>query len=261
MTEHEQISIPATQVENSKDNPYRLCEYDTESQKGCRRTNTIFALEAEYDTFVDPEMYWGYWDQFCLHNGHSYYYKDWMKTNVQRDQDELAKDSSNSALNSHISKVVDFLGAEFHSGVTVNFVEGLFSNPPDGFPTVLLDTPQFYQCIDLGKNVINIDDITKELLTKIQNTFTDNINPLLADLTDKLHLVDDKVYCCDYLSFENNPTTKLGVLMIAKETTKYVSGNAYFFPFSTLTPEQKDFVTSLALIDLELKGEVNIVNL
>jgi hypothetical protein len=257
----ETISIPASAAPNSKENTFRLCEYDTESQIGCRRTSTILALEAEYDTFVDPEMYWGYWDEFCRHDGNTYYYKDWMKTNVQRDQSELSKDSDNTALSTHISKVVSFLGAGFHEGVTVEFVQDLFANPPAGFPTLVIETPQFYQCIDLGTDVISIDSLDKALLTKIQNTFTDNINPLLADLTDKLYLVDDKVYCCDYLSFENNPTAKLGVLMIAKDTSKYVSGNAYFFPFAPLTPEQQDFVTSMALIDLELTGEVIIVNL
>lgn len=257
----ETISIPASAEPNSKDNTYRLCEYDTESQIGCRRTSTILALEAEYDTFVDPEMYWGYWDEFCQHDGHTYYYKDWMKTNVERDQSALSEDSNNTALSTHINKVVAVVGPQFHSGVTLDFVKGLFANPPAGFPTLVIETPQFYQCIDLGTNVISIDALDKTLLTKIQNTFTDNINPLLADLTDKLYLVDDKVYCCDYLSFESNPNTKLGVLMIAKETTKYVAGNAYFFPFAPLTPEQQDFVTSMALIDLELTGEVVIVNL
>jgi hypothetical protein len=257
----ETISIPASATSNSKDNVFRLCEYDAESQVGCRRTGTILALEAEYDTFVDPEMYWGYWDEFCQHNGNVYYYKDWMKTNIQRDQTELSADSGNTAITSHINKVVAFLGEGYHEGVTVEFVEGLFSNPPAGFPTVLLETPQFYQCIDLGKTVISIDDIDKTLLTKIQNTFTDNINPLLSDLTDKIYSVGNNIYCCDYLSFENNPSAKLGILMIAKETTKYISGNAYFFPFAPLTAEQQDVITSLALVELELQGEVVIVDL
>lgn len=255
------VSIPPSAVPNSKENVFRLCEYDTESQIGCRRTSTILALEAEYDTFVDPEMYWGYWDEFCRHDGHTYYYKDWLKTNVERDQTALSSDNGNTALAPHIDKVVAVLGPQFHSGVTVDFVKGLFANPPAGFPTTVLETPQFYQCIDLGTHVINIDDMDKTLLTKIQNTFVDAINPLLADLTDKLYLVGDKVYCCDYLSFETNSNTKLGVMMIAKDTNKYVSGNAYFFPFAPLTQEQQDFVTSMALIDLELKGEVVIINL
>lgn len=255
------VSVPATSQPNSKDNVHRLCEYEPEGQSGCRRTSTILALEAEYDTFVSPEMYWGYWDEFCQHEGHTYYYKDWMRTNIQRDQTELSSDESNPALASHINKVVAFLGSAYHDGVTTEFVEGLFSNPPAGFPMLTLDTPQFYQCIDLGTDVISIDDLDKTLLTKIQNTFTDNINPLLADLTNKLYLTNDKVYCCDYLSFENNPTAKLGVLMIAKDTTKYVSGNAYFFPFAPLTTEQQDFVTSMALIESELTGEVIIINL
>jgi len=251
---------PQPVTENPIDTVERLCEYDPGGQSGCRRTGTILALEAEFDTFVSPEMFWGYWDEFCQHEGNTYFYKDWLETNVQRDQAELASDSSNSALSSHIAKVVSVVPG-YHSGVTVDFVKGLFSNSPAGFPTVVIETPQFFQCIDFGTDIITIDDLDKALLTKIQNTFTDSVNPLLADLTNKLYLHNDKVYCCDYLSFENNPSAKLGVLMIAKETEKYTSGNAYFFPFASLTAEQQEFVTSLALVESELQGEVVIVNL
>ena len=40
------------------DIPDRLCEYNEDLISGCKRTMTIFALEAEFDTFVSPEMVW-----------------------------------------------------------------------------------------------------------------------------------------------------------------------------------------------------------
>lgn len=239
----------------------RLCEYDLEGQSGCRRTGTILALEADFDTFVSPEMYWGYWDTFCQHEGNTYYHKDWIRENISRDQTALSADSSNSALASHVATVTSHFGANFHSGVTFDFVAGLFRNNPAGFPTLAIETPNFFQCIDLGTDVITIDQLDRALLTKIKNTFTDDINPLLADLTNKLYLKDDKVYCCDYLSFENNANNKLGVLMIAKGSEKYTEGNAYFFPFNTLTAEQETAVKSLASLETELQGEIVIVTL
>ena len=239
----------------------RLCEYDPGGQSGCRRTGTILALEADFDTFVSPEMYWGNWDSFCQHEGHTYFHKDWIRENISRDQTALATDSSNSALATHVANVTSVFGAGFHSGVTFDFVAGLFKNAPAGFPTLTLETPNFFQCIDLGTDVITIDQLDRALLTKIKNTFTDDVNPLLADLTNKLYLKDDKVYCSDYLSFEQNANNKLGVFMIAKGSEKYTEGNGYFFPFNTLTAEQETAVRSMALIELELKGEIVIVTL
>jgi hypothetical protein len=256
----EPISVPPSRVEDPAV-PERLCEYDEGAQSGCRRTHTILALEAEYDTFVSPEMFWGYWDQFCQHEGHSYYYKGLIGVSVGRDQDIVAADQTNTALLAHIETVNNHLGKNYHSAVTEEHVKNLFTNPPGGFPKLVLETPQFYQCIDLGTNVISIDDVDAELLVKIKNTFTDDINPLLTDLSNKLHLVGDNIYCCDYLSFETNTNAKLGVLMTANETEKYTAGNVYFFPFEPLTTEQQIFVTSLAMVQLELQGEVVIVNL
>jgi hypothetical protein len=248
-------------VRNDSPSVERLCEYDEVGQVGCRRTQTIFALEAEFDTFVHPEMFWGYWDQFCQHEGHSYYYKALLDLAVQRDQGTLDEDETNSSLLTHINIVNNHLGRNYHSPITVDYLKGLFTNPPGGFPKLVLETPQFYQCIDLGQDVITIDRLDRDLLNTIKNTFTTDINPLLTDLSNKLHLVDGKVYCSDYTKFENNPSNKLGVLMIAKNTEKYTEGNAYFFPFDVLTTEQQQFVTSLALVELELQGEVVIVNL
>lgn len=239
----------------------RLCEYNLDGQSGCRRTNTILALEADFDTFVDPEMYWGYWDQFCQHEGHSYYSKDWIRDNVQKDQLSISSDTKDSKLIEHKNKAKEVFGDELYNGVTLEFVTDLFKNNPAGFPTLVSETPNFYQCIDLGQDTISIDDLDKTLLEKIKNSFIDNINPLLADLTDKLYLINNKIYCSDCLAFENNPNNKLGVLMIARDATKYKSGNAYFFPFSTLTSKQEDAVRSMALIETELSGEVVIVYL
>jgi hypothetical protein len=256
----EPISVPPSKIEDPAV-PERLCVYDEGAQSGCRRTQTILALEAEYDTFVSPEMFWGYWDQFCQHEGHSYYYKGLIGVSAGRDQDIVAADQTNTALLAHIETVNNHLGKNYHSVVTEEYVKNLFTNPPGGFPKLILETPQFYQCMDLGTDIITVDRLDRALLDTIKNTFTTDINPLLTDLSNKLHLVDGNVYCSDYTKFEENPSNKLGVLMIVHESEKYTVGNACFFPFAPLTAEQQTFVTSLAMVELELQGEVVIVNL
>jgi hypothetical protein len=262
MTEHEQISIPATQVENSKDNPYRLCEYDTESQKGCRRTNTIFALEAEFDTFVDPEMVWGVWDLYCLHEGKMYYYKNFLEQFYTEDAQNRAADVQNSDqvevdnfLKSVLTSKNAIAGAD-----SVDAIKSLIQNPPGGFPKFLIETPQFLQFDDPGVK-ITIDSLDKTTLDKIKNTFNGDVNPLLSNLNDRLFIKNDQISCVDLMIFDENPTAKFGVIMVPSESEKYDATKAYFFPFAPLTAEQTEFVTKLTAMEGEFQRSVEIVNL
>lgn len=260
-TPDEENAIPASSGNNPQ-SPERLCEYDEGAQSGCRRTQTILALEAEYDTFVHPEMFWGFWDQFCQHEGFIYYHKHHIERLVNADNGSLSTDLSNTALTPQIDYVCQYLGFNLHTAPTLDKVFAFFRNPAKGFPALQLETPQFFQCEDVGTELITTANITREKLTLIQETFTDDVNPLLANLNGSLHLKDGKVFCTDYLAFENNPTAKLGVLMVAKETTGiYKTGNAYFFCFKPLTPEEEEFITNVGLIEIENKGTVVIVNL
>jgi hypothetical protein len=261
MTEHEQISIPATQVENSKDNPYRLCEYDTESQKGCRRTNTIFALEAEFDTFVDPEMEWGVWDFYCRHEGKTYYYKEWLSSIFATDAEVRVADTANTNFVDAATAIGNFLGRPYvPQEITLDSIRSLIANPPKGFPQFVIETPQFFQFDDIGQK-INIDILSKTLLDKIKNTFTDDVNPLLRDLSNRIFLKDDKIICTDITVFENNPNTKLGIIIVPTESEKYDVTKAYFFAFSPLTPEQIIFATNITALEAGFERAVEIINL
>ncbi len=254
----ETISIQASSVANSKDNVFRLCEYDTESQIGCRRTNTILALEAEYDTFVDPEMFWGIWDQFCIHEGKTYYYKGWLQENVSRD---LASVESNE-IQVEISKINEYLGYNLgYDNLTFDILKSHFTNKIPGLPTLILETPQFLQCEDVGTDKITIDNLDRDKLNLIESTFTNDIHPLMANIANSLHLKDGKVFCTDVLAYENNPAGKLGVLMIPTETEKYEANKPYFFPFQSLTAQQEEVVKAMANVESEFAGTVTIINL
>jgi hypothetical protein len=160
-----------------------------------------------------------------------------------------------------IDIVEQFTGSRHHRITTVDDIHSLFRNSPSGFPELILETPQFFQCKDIGQTQITIDALNRELLNKIQTSFTDSKVPLLSNLNGCLYLDGDTVYCTNYLAFEENTTARLGVLMIPTVSTKYKIGDAYFFPFAPLTEEQKTFVTSLGLLELDMQGSVVIVDL
>lgn len=239
----------------------RLCEYEEESQAGCRRTRTILSLEAEYDTFVSPEMFWGYWDQFCQHEGNIYYNKQFIETVISLDAAQLESDRQLAQELPKIDAIFQFLGYDLHVPFTVDRVYSFFRNPPTGFPALITETPQFFQCEDVGQTTITIDQLDRPLLTKIQSRFAGNNNPLLTDLANSLYVFNDEIFCTDYTAYSENANAKLGVLMLPTESTKYKVGNAYFFPFAPLTPEQKTFITNLVSLGLEAPGELVFVNL
>ncbi len=264
MTEpnNETVSIPASSVENSKDNLFRLCEYDPGGQSGCRRTSTILALEAEYDTFVDPEMVWGVWDLYCLHEEKMYYYKNFLEQFFTEDSNNRETDSetplqveTDNFLKSFLAPKQAIAGAE-----TFDSIKLLIENPPSGFPKFLIETPQFFQFDHPGEK-ITIDNLDKALLDNIKNTFNGNINPLLSNLNDRLFIKDGQISCVDLMIFDENPNGKFGIVMVPNESEKYDVTKAYFFAFAPLTAEQTEFATKLTAMEAEFKRSVEIINL
>lgn len=252
-------AIPAT-VGANPDVVDRLCEYTQDAQAGCRRTQTILALEAEFDTFVEPEMQWCKLDQWCRHEGHLYYYKYMVEKLTQDDQHNLDDDFSDNRFAEHHELLEQYFGSRFRQ-TSLEQASAFFRNAPAGFPKLQIETLQFYQCEDVGSEHISIDMLDRNLLNKIQATFTSGQTPLFADLSDSLYLFEDKIFCTDFLAYGETSMTGLGVLMIATDSQKYENGNAYFFPFAALTEEQKTLITSIGLLELELVGEVKFVDL
>jgi len=263
ITEAERMQGPAISPNRLTDSnvPDRLCEYEEGAQSGCRRTQTILALEAEYDTFVHPEMYWGFWDQWCEHEGYSYFDKHQIEKRILRESLLNAEDKQSQDMLSIIDSVVNFVGNDFHKLPSLSSIHDFFKNPSPGFPSLQLETPQFFQCNGVGTTQVLIDDMTRDLLNKIQATFTGNKNPFLVDLSGRLYIFENTIYCTDYLAYLENPTAKLGVLMSAPVSEKYATGKYYFFPFSPLNAEQQQFVTNLCAIESDMQEDIIIINL
>jgi hypothetical protein len=249
------------QASNKLDTPTRLCEYDEGAQGGCRRTQTILALEAEYDTFVHPEMRWGYQDLWCWHEGNIYYHKYQLEKLLEQDQQVTNADNTNQDILPNFDASVQFLGSVPSRNNSLSALYDAFRNPPAGFPECQLETPQFFQCKDFGQVEITIDDIDRTILNKIQSSFTDNLNPLLTNLNGALYLSGEKVYCGNIFAFEASENAKFGLMMIPTTSSKYKIGDTYFFPFAPLTAEQKTFITNLCLKESTGQGNVVIVDL
>ena len=243
-------------TDNTTPDIHRLCEYEPDGQAGCRRTMTILALEAEFDTFVSPEMFWGFWDQFCIHEGHSYYEKAFLQKNITDDsaaQGDMAK----------LNELFDMLGYRLgYDNLSLDTIRDLFKSNPAGLPAFVSETPQFFECEDVGSKKINIDDLDRALLDRIRDTFVDDVHPLLSNTADCLHDFNGKIFCTDVLAYENNPNGKLGLFMVPSVTEKYTVGEPYFFPFAPLTAEQLAIVELYSDIDTEFTGKkLTIVDL
>lgn len=262
ITPEELANGPAIPVVSTTDPDvvYRLGIDPANPENGQQRTQVILALEAEFNTFVQPTMYWGFWDQWCRHEGNIYYYKYSIESAINDDIANLASDFADNSYAQHHAVVTEYLGSVFRHP-TLEDISRFFRSPPAGFPVLTTETVQFFQCEDVGEEHISIDELNRDLLNKIQATFVSDLTPLFVDVTNSLYLHNDKIYCTDYLAYGVSNTPSLGVLMIPKETTKYQVGNAYFFPFAPLTDTEKTFVTSLGLLELELDGEVIFIDL
>jgi hypothetical protein len=250
----EPVAIPPSHVEDPA-SPVRLCEYDVGAQSGCRRTQIILALEAEFDTFAHPEMEWGFADQLCRHEGFIYYNKAKLTWLFNDDARVKAEDAENG-LHENPDWITSRGYTDSYAGYRLIENEApnwhnTFDVKPAGFPTVTIETPQFYQCEDiLAGELVTAENITKEKLNIIQSSFTSDWHPLTNNLTNSLYILDGKAYCVDALSFENHPAIKLGVSLTNAE------GNVVFFAFSTLTTEQVNFVNGATWSDATKEAEI-----
>jgi len=229
----------------------RLCEYDEESQSGCRRTQTIFALEETYNTYVSPEMRWGYWDLFCEHEDKLYFDREWLQWNITEDATERANDTAEFL--EELAEVDTFAGRTSNQ-ISMDDVYDLVHSDTAGLPVFIDETDRFFRFENVGTDLVTVDNITRERLDIIRDSFTSDLNPFLMDAEGNIYIKDGQAYCTNLLSFTENPNAKLGLMLEDTENNK-----TNFYPFAELTAEQEAFVTTLARLDTE--REVEIINL
>lgn len=250
----EPIAVPPSKVEDPT-SPVRLCEYDEGAQSGCRRTQIILALEAEYDTFAHPEMEWGIADQFCRHEGFIYYNKaklTWLFNDDVRvkTEDAAAGLYENAEWITNRGYTDSYAGYRLVDNESPNW-HNTFDVTPAGFPSIIVETPQFYQCEDVvAGELVTADNITKEKLDIIKSSFTSAWHPLTNNLTNCLYIHDSKAYCVDSLAFENHPTIKLGVIL------NNTDGDVVFYAFAPLSEAEVNFVNGITWSDSRKAVEI-----
>lgn len=251
----EGISIPSTMglYGTPPDTLQRLCEYDEDGQSGCRRTQTILALEEDYNIFVSPEMRWGYWDLFCAHENLMFYDRNFLSYNMELEQGEMEEDTPE--FHAIVEEVNQYAGRPWVT-YTEERLYDLIHSGVKGLPKFIpsMETERFYCCENVGTNMVTAQNITRHTLDIIQSSFTDDTNPFLMDVEGSIYIKGGKAYCTNPFVFNINPNAKLGIML---EDT--VNEKMLFFPFKPLTEEQEDFVTKLAYADM--LRDVEIVNL
>jgi len=253
----------------SNTEPYtvqRLCEYDEGGASGCRRTENILALEKEFDTVVSPEMQWGMYDEYCIHKGKYYYQKSYLD-NLVAGLGGGVEDEDEEEVRPLLSKIEMFTGLADWLNSRVDYRE-LIRMGISGVPKFIEETENFIVLESVGGNEqeIDIDDMTREILDIIQESFSNDINPLLSNLAEGLIIKDGKAYHSGILGWRNNPFAKLGVFMNNGHSSKVYDTDgsvAFFFPFSPLTSEQKDFVETYYIAEAHgaFTKELKIVDL
>lgn len=245
ITPEELVNGPAILPVSSADPDVadRLGIDPTDAQGGKRRTDTILALEAEFNTFVHPEMIWGVFDEFCIHEGSYFYYKSWIQSQIDADLlniQTLLVDQSN------LITVNNVLGFNFEVA-RVDY-KTLIAEQPAGLPLFQDQTMSFFRLESAGDVEITLDTMTRSVLDAVKASFVDDLNPYLCNMGQGLYVKDGVAYYAGVLAWMYNPATKLGILMDTSAVSeKYPDSEttAYFFAFETLTPEQINFVTAL----------------
>lgn len=252
---------------------HRLSEYDPITQRGDYRTKVILTFEAEYDTFVDPEMKWGTRDTYHMYDNRAFYFKPNLLSMFEVDQQNNLEDEANEEIYNIKLALSTFLGyppvenkfsSEFIKNVVENkhpdFIKNLIKSKPGGLPAFVGQTQSFYEFKDVGTNELTVDDFNKEILQKIQSTFTDDYNPFLFSLHEGLYEKEGNIYLTDLTKWSYNPVCKLGVFVNPQSSELYGTGTTLFFPFGALTERDREFVNTLSRLETSDK-EVRIVTL
>lgn len=242
---------------------HRLCSSDGACGHGvfgCRRTDTILAFEAEFDTFVEDTMEWGMRDMFFRHENHVYYYKKYLQSFIDEDNEIFKKEGKDTP--QEYNKIVDYLGYEVPSLLPtpirdLDWIRNeVFAKNPPGLPKFVLETANFFQLeieCDNPSNVrhVSIDDLDRPTLDKIKKDISGDYNPFLSSYFDSsIYNFDGRYYCMDPFSYNYNPNSngQIGIFLEPnEESLKYQNsvGNSYFFTFQRITPEQREFILNL----------------
>lgn len=200
------------------------------------------ALKEKYNIGLEIDDKWGTFNEYVVKDGYNYYYKPHIEeikseflAPPTEEEVELVKNSASALLAT---------GWDFEARIDSN---DLFSIAPTGLPKLIEETDVLIKTESVDENPVTIDNITRETLDIIQNSFPDNIHPLGANVGVGMFIKDNKAYYTGVMGWRNAPNFKYGVFMDVDEPSeKYNTDKnvAFFFPFKQLTEQELEMLNS-----------------
>ncbi len=219
------------------------------------RNDILLTYEAEFDEFLTEETVWSKDSSYFIHNNFLYFSKIKIKEkyyifkleyeNLLKDKNRNEKEKKRikkSLTAFELSNTDEFL--EKYDSPLIE-IENLLKEEFKSFPNLIVETPHFYQCTCDIKKQINIDDVDKELLEKIKNSFMFDINPFLYDLNNHLYeSINGNIYCLKPLFYRKNTDFKYGFYMNSERSSKYPTNVCVFFCFEKLSLKERNMIIS-----------------
>ena len=211
------------------------------------------AFEAEFDIYQEEEIDWGVWYEYFTHKDFMYCYKPMLENILKSDLENIENDKTKQDFINFINLTKETL-TETHSlekipGASLKNIEEVKSiviGKVDGIPNLISETPQFFQFEKPKGELITPQNLTKETLLSIKETFKGNINPFFTEMSECLFNDNGKICCVDLLAFSENEHFKYGIILntITDDdvfSTKY----NYFFPFEQIESEKENNIKKI----------------
>jgi hypothetical protein len=243
----------------------RLCSHDGEcghGDAGCLRNDILIEWEKENPgQYVTGEENWNSADWRSLHftiDGVTNHYKPSVQYYIDEDIKNIQSDSEDAEFIAFLNSAKEIY-SDFNTADQIRSlddVKSLIADNPSGMPTFIKETDSFYQFEDVGSVQITADNITKEILTLIQTTFTDEWTLSSFDPVVDLYLKDDKVYLTNLSVWHNisNPAFRAGITLVGE--------NFSFYPFAPLDDKTEQLVTLAGTFFAKFQNKTfSIVNL
>jgi hypothetical protein len=227
---------------SSRGTPYRLCSHDGacgDGAAGCRRNDTILAFEAEFNSFVSPELYWGAQDQFFAQAGYIYYYKPYLEVQINDRKQIRAEDIASGEMTGHYNRVAEIIrgfNGYYPLIESLADVRAMIDRAPMGMPKFVAETPHFYQFEDVGTNLITSRyGFSKPILKKLAEMFKTDYTVPFTTQHNCFYEKNGEVYWTDPLRWAPNDCIAVrGRGFLFQEPTE--PGTVYYFQLTQESP-------------------------
>lgn len=219
------------------------------------RDDAILAFEAEFDQYIPTTLQWSKNNHYFIYGNSMYYYKPALQEEINTELLDHENTSGDSMSEELLNLGINLSFLKFNS---IDQIREMIKSSPKGLPKFISESPHFFEFESVGMNEITQDMMTRELLNKIKDTFSDSYTYLPFLDNNMFYLKDDEVFFTDILEWtkdENFIKNQL-VFTLSKDDKTYCYP---FENFNDYTDEQKNIINCFGKIDNSV--ELIIVNL